>query len=276
VKVFYSWQSDTPKLSRYLRKAIDKAISGIDEVTLYRPDRKTARNIDDRILQGIDDSDFFIADISIVGGYEREDLEGKIVKKLTANPNVLYESGYAIKRFERQRVLLIAARETTTETGSLPFDLRNRDILIRSFSEKNIDTLASEIKGILLESDSPLEVDQPYILCENAGSSMSSDQITMINYNFKNSEGINYFLEYIELGGVKSEVNRDLPANQETKVVANGLPMSPYDEPFESVSFVVSRGKAAYRITQKLKLGNRADEKFNLDGIIQKPVIVKL
>lgn len=276
MKIFYSWQSDTPLISKFLLKSIKKAIDGMDGVELYEADRNKIANIDERILDSIDNSDFFISDVSIVGEYKYINKDEDVLTRHTANPNVLYETGYAVKRFDRNRILLVASSETTRDTSFLPFDIRNRDIMIRSHSEDNVNSLAGEIKQILSGSQDPIEVEQPYILCENNGSSVSSDGVTMISYNFNNTEKIDYFLETINLNGIVATLNRNLPSGSIQAVVANGLEISPYETAFSSISFIVSRGKSRYQITQELTTLKRADKKYNLTGIIQKPAIVKL
>ncbi len=98
VRVFYSWQSDLPKKSNLnaIReglaeacKRVEKAQTGIklvpDEATR---DTSGSPNIALKILEKIEASDVFVADVTTVTppGAERP----------CPNPNVGYELGYAV------------------------------------------------------------------------------------------------------------------------------------------------------------------------------------
>lgn len=126
-RLFYSWQSDLPAaLNRNLiQDALERAGRDVsrDESEWIQPviDRDTSGvdgtpNIADTIFTKIASSDAFIADVTIVnsGG-----------TRLTPNPNVLIELGYAVGKLGWGRVLLIQ----NTAYGApddLPFDLRGR------------------------------------------------------------------------------------------------------------------------------------------------------
>ena len=130
--VFYSWQSDLPAagnrnlIEDCLRRSI-KAI-GRDEEAAVDPvlDRDTANvpgtpDIATRIMAKIAMADVFVADVSIVN----RDAEGR----LTPNPNVLLELGYAIAELGWDNVLLV---QNTAYGGPdlLPFDLRGRRTIV--------------------------------------------------------------------------------------------------------------------------------------------------
>lgn len=146
--VFYSWQSDLPAagnrnlIEDCLRRSI-KAI-GRDEEAAVEPvlDRDTANvpgtpDIATRIMAKIAMADVFVADVSIVN----RDAEGR----LTPNPNVLLELGYAIAELGWDNVLLV---QNTAFGGPelLPFDLRGRRTIVYEAPE-NFDR--TEVRGLL-------------------------------------------------------------------------------------------------------------------------------
>lgn len=127
---FYSWQSDLPaQLNRNLiLDALERSAKAItrDERQWVRPviDRDTSGLIGtpaiaDSILAKIASSDAFVADVSLVNGGSA---------RLTPNPNVLVELGYAVGKLGWDRVILVQ----NTAFGApddLPFDLRGRRIV---------------------------------------------------------------------------------------------------------------------------------------------------
>lgn len=121
-RVFYSWQSDTTdKYNRnFIEKAIEKAIKKINEkfninVKLDKDTRDCAGSPDiiNKILEKIDKSTLFIADVSITT---------RNGKKCYPNSNVMFELGYAIKSIGDDRVIMVLNNITGTEK-ELPFDL---------------------------------------------------------------------------------------------------------------------------------------------------------
>lgn len=126
--IFYSWQSDLPNNTNrgFIESAIDKAIKDIgkDENFDIEPsiDRDTkgapgAPNIYQTILKKIRTCDVFIADISIVTG-DKENGD-----RLSPNPNVLIELGYAISILGWDKIILVC-NEIYGKDEDLPFDIR--------------------------------------------------------------------------------------------------------------------------------------------------------
>ena len=146
MKVFWSWQSDTPgNIGRFLirdalKEAIDqlKEAPDIDEPTAK--ENREALHLDHdiqgvtgspelahTILDKIDRSALVIADITLVGKVpDSTDLTGKTVpgKKLI-NPNVAIELGYALHRLTDANVLMVFNRYYGGHED-LPFDLRHK------------------------------------------------------------------------------------------------------------------------------------------------------
>lgn len=127
LKVFYAWQSDLP--AKFNRTAVKKCLrvaSGeleeqlstetrqieilIDEATRDCPG---SPNIPASILEKIQASDVFVADVSIINSESDY--------KATPNPNVVFELGYAVANLGWERVILLI-NESHGKVKRLPFD----------------------------------------------------------------------------------------------------------------------------------------------------------
>src|SRR5258708_7972629 len=118
-KIFYSWQSDIPKYRSYIQESLETAAKLVGDIQIVTAsdDSTGAFRIDSKILEKIDGSEMYVADLSIVGNL------GK--KRKSPNPNVVYETGYAHKRVGEENMFLIANQESYG-TEKFPFDIRNR------------------------------------------------------------------------------------------------------------------------------------------------------
>lgn len=146
--IFYSWQSDLPSAGNrnLIEDSLERAAKAIrkDENEIIDPviDRDTAGidgtpAIADSIFAKISLADVFVADVSLInfGGNGR----------LTPNPNVLIELGYAIGRLGWGRILLVQ-NTAYGEPDQLPFDLRGRrTVTFRAENGFN----KSEVRGLL-------------------------------------------------------------------------------------------------------------------------------
>jgi hypothetical protein len=141
MKIFWSWQSDTPgKTGRhFVRDVLKEAIKELKqaqdlEEPLEREGREAVHLDHDRhgvlgspdlaptIFRKIEASAVFISDVTLVA--EIRDAEGALVKKLI-NSNVTIEYGFALKALTDERVLMVQ----NTHFGSredLPFDLKHK------------------------------------------------------------------------------------------------------------------------------------------------------
>ena len=128
IKVFYSWQSDSPPETgkALVRAALGEAVRRlmVDATVELRPeiDEDTtgipgSPNIVQQILRKIDGSGVFVADTTLT--YERGQEDGR----RAPNPNVLLELGYALKRLGWERVLQVI-NTAYGNPEALPFDLR--------------------------------------------------------------------------------------------------------------------------------------------------------
>ena len=145
MKVFWSWQSDTPgKTGRhFVRDVLQTVVNEIKQsLEVEEPTQRETRasiHLDhDRkgvsgspdlarlILEKIEQSIVFIADVTPVGTVREkpEDQNSKIVKKII-NPNVAIELGYAMRALT-DRALLMVMNEFYGERADLPFDLQSK------------------------------------------------------------------------------------------------------------------------------------------------------
>lgn len=148
-RIFYSWQSDLPNNTNrgFINNAIDKAINEItsDDSFLLIPflDRDTAGltgspDISASIFEKIDNSSVFICDVSIINGQDNN-------SRLTPNPNVLIELGYAISKLNWNKIILVLNEEYGS-VESLPFDLRGRKVLTYKISSDSNNKAAERKK----------------------------------------------------------------------------------------------------------------------------------
>jgi hypothetical protein len=129
MKLFYSWQSDTPSNRGLIQKCIREALKAVPQFELETATRDAlgSPDIASTILQKIDDSNMIIADVSIINSGSRK-------TRPVPNPNVTYELGYALKSLGEENVILVADK-STTNTANLPFDIRNRRMILLDFSK---------------------------------------------------------------------------------------------------------------------------------------------
>lgn len=161
MKVFWSWQSDTPgKVGRhFIREALDRAISDIQkEQIVLEPasrqlhldhDRKGVPGSPDlaaTIFSKIDQSSVFFADVTLVGNVRTEmsDPTKKVV-----NSNVAIELGYALKSIGDSAVLMVSNRYFGRQ-HELPFDLRHKagPIEFELSPDATKDEIAAELRQL--------------------------------------------------------------------------------------------------------------------------------
>ena len=134
MKVFWSWQSDTPgKVGRYfVRDSLEQALDDLKhEVDLDEPDREHedlhldhdrkgapgSPDLAQLILGKIRDSSVFVADVTPVGK--------TTASKDLINANVAIELGYALHVVGNEGFLMVM-NEAYGDHTSLPFDLRQK------------------------------------------------------------------------------------------------------------------------------------------------------
>lgn len=184
--IFYSWQSDLPsnKNKNAINNCIEKAIKKTQREIVADRDTKNVAgtpDITNTIFEKIDESDYFVADISLVSKY------GKAFKNKKYNPNsnVLLELGYAAGVLGWDRILCVF----NTEFGNmndLPFDLRNKRILSYNSKEQNYrKELTAQFKDIFEEAS-------------NKGIRAKSglSLIKIMGYNFEKHDCTNNLIPY--------------------------------------------------------------------------------
>lgn len=144
MKVFWSWQSDTPgKTGRhFVRDCLASAIAAlkqpedVEEPTKRETreelhldhDRKGVSGSPDlapTILKKIDDAAVFVGDVTIVAEITVKGGGGKERKKGLINSNVGIEYGYALRGLTDERILMVQNTHYG-ERELLPFDLRHK------------------------------------------------------------------------------------------------------------------------------------------------------
>jgi hypothetical protein len=126
MKVFYSWQSDTPgKVGRtFLREALETAIAGLDLEDSDRPEIDQGTKgvlgsppIADTIFKKIREAKVVVADVTLTGSTPSG--------KRLCNSNVAIELGYALG-VHGDEVLLKVMNTHYGRPEDLPFDLAHR------------------------------------------------------------------------------------------------------------------------------------------------------
>jgi hypothetical protein len=142
MKVFWSWQSDTPgKIGRhFVRDALSAAIEQLKETPeIEEPTAREARSAmhldQDRkgipgspdlarvILEKIEQSAVFVADVTSVAitTIQKEETQ----RKKVINPNVAIELGYALRALGDRALLMVMNQHYGSRTD-LPFDLQSK------------------------------------------------------------------------------------------------------------------------------------------------------
>lgn len=174
MKVFYSWQSDTPaKAGRtFVREALAAAIAGLELEDAERPeiDQDTkgvlgSPVIADTIFQKIREAKVVVADVTLTG----QTPDGKSL----CNSNVAIELGYALG-IHGDTILLKVMNTHYGSPEDLPFDLAHRRWPVQFNLSPDADTterqkvreaLAKELRQIFEQyvaaSRSPPEVSSP-------------------------------------------------------------------------------------------------------------------
>ncbi len=173
MKIFWSWQSDTPgKTGRhFVREALAAAIETLKQPPdIEEPserERRESLHVDqDRagvpgspdlartILEKIDKSAVFVGDVTAVGATFDN-------KKKLMNPNVAIELGYALRALT-DRALVMVMNEHYGAREDLPFDLRHKagPILYRLAPDADKKTIEAEKRRLAGELVNAL---RPYL-----------------------------------------------------------------------------------------------------------------
>jgi hypothetical protein len=179
MKIFWSWQSDTPgKVGRhFVRDTLAEAIEILRQPKeIEEPSERDAREelhldhdrkgvsgtppLAETIFQKIEQAAVFIADVTITGETTAAINDGKReTKKTLINPNVAIEYGYAVHALTDTRILLVQNRYFG-EREDLPFDLKHKAgpiqfVLAPDASAQQIATEKARLRGDLVSALRP-------------------------------------------------------------------------------------------------------------------------
>jgi len=166
--IFYSWQSDLKFKNnknlilnslRKSKKKLEKDGKRIElEINLDRDTKNESGSpsIPEIIFKKISNSDIFICDITIINN---SFLNRKLKKRLSPNPNVLIELGYAINLLGWERIICINNLKYN-KLEDLPFDIRNHRITTYHSDKNNKNFLNSinfAVNSIINDYDKIIE-----------------------------------------------------------------------------------------------------------------------
>ena len=163
--VFFSWQSDLSETRNIIRTALDRAVRNLNRTIVLeevlRVDEDTVGvagwpEITSAILDKIERCEVFVADITPINGPHSD-------FRLTPNPNVLFELGYALATgMGRKRIICIvnASYLPGGDLKELPFDVRGsrplsfslEDPMIRGTVEGQVDPVRMQVRNDLTRS----------------------------------------------------------------------------------------------------------------------------
>lgn len=152
-RVFFSWQSDRIDVKKAIQRELDTIAKKLEKEDINliidhdTRDRVGTQNIDIEVLQKISSCDIFIADVTPVCKILSNN-NTSIPVKLISNPNVMYESGYALARKGLGKMIFLALLEPGETIAQLPFDI-NHNTITPIHDLEQIPALYSMIKKII-------------------------------------------------------------------------------------------------------------------------------
>lgn len=152
LRLFYAWQSDLPsRANRYgirdalktVAKMVQPAVNlSVDEATRDTPG---SPNIPSKIMEKIRICDLFVADVTTIVGKAGE-------SRPCANPNVIFELGYAVAHVGWDRIILVVNGKVS-QLSDLPFDFDRHRAMVYEHDEKPTtaqkEALAKDLKGAI-------------------------------------------------------------------------------------------------------------------------------
>ncbi len=160
--VFFSWQVDTGQDQvRLLRKCLKRACKAlekkpelghpaihVDEATRDLPG---SPSIPDSIREKILNAEVFVADLTLINSALEQD-QGR----LTPNPNVMFELGFAVAELGWDRVIMPFNQSLPMKAEDLPFDVRvNRASPFIGDDEEKLTGLLTTAVGLVLLRQPP-------------------------------------------------------------------------------------------------------------------------
>lgn len=231
INVFYSWQSDSSSsLNRnFINDALEKAKKSFKrgsediyiEMCVDTATNKLAGSPDiaDSIFKKISNSQIFVCDVTIINPPSKfEKMMRFLTKKnvrLTPNPNVLIELGYASSVLGWDKVICVI-NTAQCKVEDLPFDIRNRRMLAYCYPnssklKKDIkDQLVKDLTSALVKSIESLEVVPKNINLNN---------VIILNKFCESVNSLGRFLNYFLADELGHEVATELINNSFYTVV---------------------------------------------------------
>lgn len=152
-RIFFSWQSDRTDVKKAIQRELDTVAKKLkkEDINLIidhdTRDRVGTQNIDVEVLQKILNCDIFIADLTPVCKILSKN-DASIPAKLIPNPNVMYESGYALAHKGLSKMIFLASLQHGETIAQLPFDI-NHNTITSIHDLGQLPTLSSMIKKII-------------------------------------------------------------------------------------------------------------------------------
>lgn len=150
-RVFFSWQSDRIDVKKAIQRELDAVAKelykeGVNLIVDHDTrDRVGTQDINAEVLQKILHCDIFIADITPVSKILSD--TPKPVK-LIPNPNVMYESGYALAHKGLSKMIFLASLQHGETIAQLPFDI-NHNTITSIHDLGQLPALSSMIRKII-------------------------------------------------------------------------------------------------------------------------------
>lgn len=151
MRVFFSWQSDVKYNKTIIGTALEGAIGQLCKdyhqhgIKIYSDDATRnipgAPDIYNEILQKINESEIFIADVTPI-----------VPNKKIANSNVMFELGYAISILGQYRVILLFNKKNGNIDDNLPFDIAKKRITLFSADDINNKSDVGSLQKTLYEA----------------------------------------------------------------------------------------------------------------------------
>ncbi|RUU14139.1 hypothetical protein EOD23_02030 [Mesorhizobium sp. USDA-HM6] len=152
LRLFYAWQSDLASTAnrngiRNALKDVTKSILPRVALTIDEATRDTpgSPNIPAKIMEKIRACDLFVADVTTVVGKAGE-------TRPCANPNVIFELGYAVAHVGWDRIILVINGKISP-VSDLPFDFDRHRAMVYAHDEKPTkeqkEALVKDLKGAI-------------------------------------------------------------------------------------------------------------------------------
>lgn len=168
-RIFFSWQADRSKVRSAIFEKLNEAKAVLAEegwhieIDQDTSGRVGTENIDEKVLAKIQNCDVFVADVTPI--YVEILDKGGTPSKLVPNPNVMYESGYALGIKGMNRMIYLASLEKDESQERLPFDI-NHNTITNIKDLQKLENLTGWIRKILEVAKKEREQKVPEHGCE--------------------------------------------------------------------------------------------------------------